>query len=268
MGQVSEGLTHTPAGAAKNDGGFVLQARGIEKAFGHVQALRGVDIDLSEGEVLAIVGDNGAGKSTLVSCLSGTLRPDFGEILVHGEPVELRDALDARRYGIETLYQDLALANDLEPAMNIFLGREIVRSNILGSFGVLDRKRMRREANETLTQLGISLPGLKKPVSYLSGGQRQGVAIARAQRWARHVLIMDEPTAALGVRQSAMVLDLIRRVSSSGISVIVISHNMPDVFAVADRIAVLRLGENAGTFKRSEATSDEVIKAITGAGVL
>jgi len=152
--------------------------------------------------------------------------------------------------------------------MNIFLGREIVRSNILGSFGVLDRKRMRREANETLTQLGISLPGLKKPVSYLSGGQRQGVAIARAQRWARHVLIMDEPTAALGVRQSAMVLDLIRRVSSSGISVIVISHNMPDVFAVADRIAVLRLGENAGTFKRSEATSDEVIKAITGAGVL
>jgi simple sugar transport system ATP-binding protein len=262
------GSASAPAATGGKPKRSVLQARGIEKAFGHVQALRGVDIDLNEGEVLAIVGDNGAGKSTLVACLSGTLRPDFGEILIHGEPVDLRDALDARRFGIETLYQDLALANDLEPAMNIFLGREICRSGFLGTLGFLDRKRMRREANESLMQLGIALPGLRKPVSYLSGGQRQGVAIARAQRWVRHVLIMDEPTAALGVRQSATVLELIRRVSSSGVSVIVISHNLPDVFAVSDRITVLRLGENAGTFKTGETTPDVVVKAITGAGVL
>jgi simple sugar transport system ATP-binding protein len=262
------GSASAPAATGERPNGHVLQARGIEKAFGHVQALRGVDIDLREGEVLAVVGDNGAGKSTLVACLSGTLQPDFGEILINGEPVELRDALDARRYGIETLYQDLALANDLEPSMNIFLGREICRAGVLGALGFLDRRRMRRDASDALAQLGISLPGLRKPVSYLSGGQRQGVAIARAQLWARHVLIMDEPTAALGVRQSAIVLDLIRRVRDSGISVIVISHSMPDVFAVSDRISVLRLGENAGTFATADIGPNDVIMAITGGGAL
>jgi simple sugar transport system ATP-binding protein len=268
VSSVSPTATPESGTAERAASDLLLEARGLEKAFGHVQALSGVDLDLRRGEVLALVGDNGAGKSTLIKCLSGSVRPDFGEMRIDGRPVEMHGPLDAREHGIETVYQDLALADDLEPALNIFLGRPRTRSGVLGQIGFLDRKTMRREASETLSQLGISLPGLTKPVSYLSGGQRQGVAIARAYRWARSVLIMDEPTAALGVRQSAMVLDLIRRVRESGLSVILISHSMPDVFAVADRIAVLRLGENAGLFDRADVTAEDIIKAITGASTL
>jgi simple sugar transport system ATP-binding protein len=246
----------------------LLEVRGLSKAFGHVEALRDVDLLVEAGTVVGVVGDNGAGKSTLVGCLSGVLYPDWGEILLDGEPIELSDPLDARLHGIETVYQDLALANDLEAALNIFLGRELKRSGFLGRLGFVDRRAMRKEAAATLHHLGIPLPGLSKPVSYLSGGQRQGVAIARAARWATRMIFMDEPTAALGVRQSAIVLDMIRRVRDRGIAVMLISHNLHDVFAVADRIVVLRLGEVVASVRRDETNPDEIVKAITGAALV
>jgi simple sugar transport system ATP-binding protein len=244
-----------------------LEVRDIVKWFGHVEALRGVSLQVFPGEVVGLVGDNGAGKSTLVGCISGVVRPDAGTLRLGGEEVVLGSPLDAHAHGIETVYQDLALAFDLDPAENIFLGRELAKRSLLGRLDVLDRPAMRQQAREALAGIGITLPSLRRPTSSLSGGQRQAVAIARAVKWARRLIVMDEPTAALGVAQSAIVLDTIRRVRALGTPVVLISHNLHDVFAVTDRIVVLRLGAVAGVFETARTTQDEVVATITGAAV-
>jgi simple sugar transport system ATP-binding protein len=243
----------------------LLAGRGVTKSFGHVEALRGVDFDVPAGSITGLVGDNGAGKSTLIGVLSGVLQPDSGSILLQGKPVTLPDPQAARMHGIETVYQDLALAPELEPAMNIYLGREIVRRGVLGRLSFIDRRRMRDETAERLAQLGIELPRLDRPVSYLSGGQRQAVAIARALIWAQRVLLLDEPTAALGVRQSRQVHDVIRRVRDQGVTVVLISHNIADVMALTDRIIAMRLGRVEATFDTARTSGDEVVAALTGA---
>jgi len=243
----------------------LLEARAIVKRFGHVTALGGADFSVQAGEVVALVGDNGAGKSTLVKILAGALHPDGGELLFDGRPVELTSPLDARALGIETVYQDLALAHDLDPASNVFLGREVLRGGILGRLGVLDRKAMRARTAEAFERLGVGLRSTSNPVVMLSGGQRQGVAVSRAVMWASKVIFMDEPTAALGVVQTRAVLDLIRRVRDSGCAVVLISHNMPEVLEVADRIEVLRLGRRVARLRTSETSIEEIVGAMTGA---
>jgi simple sugar transport system ATP-binding protein len=243
----------------------LLEARGIVKSFGKVRALRGADFTVEPGEVVAMVGDNGAGKSTLVKVLSGVEQPDGGEILFEGEPVTLATPHEARDLGIETVYQDLALAAELDPASNLFLGRELRRSGVLGALGFLDKRAMRREAGQTFGRLSVRIEDVTAPVATLSGGQRQGIAVSRAVRWASKVVFMDEPTAALGVVQTRNVLDLIGRVREQGLSVVLISHNMPEVLEVADRIEVLRLGERVARFKRGEVTMEEIVGAMTGA---
>jgi simple sugar transport system ATP-binding protein len=243
----------------------LLQARGIEKSFGRVRALRGADFDVRRGEVVALVGDNGAGKSTLVKVLSGILAADAGEIRFGGEPVTVPSPEAARELGIETVYQDLALAPDLDPAANLYLGREIVRGGPLGWLGLLDNRAMRSGTSEAFASLGVGLQSTDAPVATLSGGQRQGVAVSRAVTWASKVVFMDEPTAALGVVQTRRVLDLIRRVRDSGLSVVLISHNMPEVFEVADRIEVMRLGQRVASFRAADVSMEDVVGAMTGA---
>ena len=249
-----------------NDGGRepTLSARGITKSFGAVQALRGVDFEVYPGEVVALIGDNGAGKSTLINVITGVFPPDSGEIIFEGRRVEFETPHDARDLGIETVYQDLAVAPQLNAVANIFLGRERRREGLLGRLGFLDEKRMQRQTEEQLRELRVRIPDLTKPLSTFSGGQRQRVAVARAVMWASKVVIMDEPTAALGVAQAGMVLDLVRRVRQTGIPVVFISHNMPQVFEVADRIVVLRLGEVAAELDPREATTDDAVAAMTG----
>lgn len=241
----------------------LLEARDLVKAYGHVNALSGANFALHEGEVVALIGDNGAGKSTLVKCLSGAEAPDAGEIRFAGRPVTLSGPTAARRLGIETVFQDLALAPDLDPAMNLFLGRELFRPGVLGRLGVLDRRRMRAEAEEAFGSLGITLRRLRTPIATLSGGQRQAVAVARAVAWATKVVFMDEPTAALGVVQTARVLDLIKSVRDSGIAVVLVSHNMPQVVEIADRVEVLRLGQRVAVFDHAEATVERLVTAMT-----
>jgi simple sugar transport system ATP-binding protein len=245
--------------------GFLLEARGIEKSYGHVRALQEADFDVRPSEVTALVGDNGAGKSTLIKILSGTVQPDGGEIRFEGRPVVIHSPLDARRMGVETVYQDLALAEDLDPAANLFLGREVMRPGLLGKLGLLDKPAMRDRATTSFGTLGIDLPDMDVEVGMLSGGQRQTVAVSRAATWASRVIFMDEPTAALGVVQAERVLDLVRRIRESGKSVVLISHNLPQVFQVADRIQVLRLGRRVATFRAGEVTMDGVVRAMTGA---
>jgi simple sugar transport system ATP-binding protein len=245
--------------------GALLQARGIDKSFGRVRALRGADFDVRTGEVVALVGDNGAGKSTLVKVLSGILAPDAGEIVFGGESVTVPSPDAARELGIETVYQDLALAPDLDPAANLYLGRELVRGGPLGWLGFLDKRAMRQGTDSAFASLGVGLQNTDAPTATLSGGQRQGVAVSRAVTWASKVVFMDEPTAALGVVQTRKVLDLIRRVRDSGLSVVLISHNMPEVFEVADRIQVLRLGERVASFRAAEVSMEDVVAAMTGA---
>jgi simple sugar transport system ATP-binding protein len=242
----------------------VLQAAGIDKRFGPVYALKGVDFEVRPGEIVALIGDNGAGKSTLINVLTGVLAPDAGEIVFAGERVTFASPQDARDRGIETVYQDLAIAPHLDAVANIFLGREYCLGGLLGGLGFLDRDRMRRETAEQLTRLRVRVPGLSRRLVTLSGGQRQGVAVARAVMWASKVVIMDEPTAALGVAQTEMVLDLMRQVRDSGIPVVFISHNMPHVFSVADRIVVLRLGEVVAELDSERATIDDAVSAMTG----
>ncbi|MBA3790213.1 MAG: sugar ABC transporter ATP-binding protein [Rubrobacter sp.] len=242
----------------------VLRARGIDKSFGAVRVLESVDFEVRPGEVVALIGDNGAGKSTLINVLTGVLRPDSGEIFFEEKRVRFATPHEARERGIETVYQDLAVAPQLDAVSNIFLGREHRRAGILGRLGFLDGGRMRRETEDQLTDLRVRLSSLEKPLSTLSGGQRQGVAVARAVMWASKVVIMDEPTAALGVAQVEMVLDLIRRVRDTGIPVVFISHNMPHVFEVADRISVLRLGEMVAELDPATATTDDAVAAMTG----
>jgi simple sugar transport system ATP-binding protein len=243
----------------------LLTARGITKRYGRVNALRGVDFDVRAGEVVALVGDNGAGKSTLVRVLSGATLPDGGEILLDGEPVRFDSPIAAQRLGIETVYQDLALAADLDPAANLFLGRELLRPAPLSWFGVLDRARMRRRSVEIFAELGVGLPDPTARLGTMSGGQRQSVAVARAVSWASKVVFMDEPTAALGVVQTRRVLDLIRRVRDRGVSVVLISHNMPEVMAVSDRVEVLRLGSRVARFDTADTDVEQLVGAMTGA---
>jgi simple sugar transport system ATP-binding protein len=242
----------------------LLEARGLVKHFGQVQALRGVNFSAYPGEVVALIGDNGAGKSTLVKALSGVSPPDEGEVFLEGRPARIGDPLDARRLGIETVYQDLALAAELDAAANLYLGREVRRGGVLGRFGVLDKALMRRKAVEACRNLGIELPDMSAPVRSLSGGQRQSVAVARAVAWASKVVFMDEPTAALGVVQRRQVLDVIRRVRGQGVTVVLISHNLPEVLAVADRIEVLRLGRRVARFVAAETSIEELVSAMTG----
>lgn len=243
--------------------GYVVQARGIRKAFGHVEALRGVDFEAKAAEVTALIGDNGAGKSSLVKVLSGVYMPDSGELLIDAKPAKLSSPADLRAHGIETVYQDLALATDLTPYENVFLGREIYRSGILTLLRLVDRGAMRAKTQETFRSLDVKIKDLGAPVASLSGGQQQSVAVARAAMWATHLVIMDEPTAALGVAQTKSVLDLIRRVAEQGIAVILVSHNMPDVLSVADSIQVLRLGQRVATFNRGEADIPDLVRAMT-----
>ena len=246
----------------------VLEARGLVKRYGHVTALDNADFELYPGEILAVIGDNGAGKSTLIKALSGALVPDEGEILVDGTPVQFRGPLDARRYGIETVYQDLALATALDISENIFLGREIRRLGPAGSLlRMLDKRRMRREANAHMQDLKIGINSMSQAVETLSGGQRQGVAVARSAAFARHVVIMDEPTAALGVKESHMVLDLIRQVRDRGLPVILISHNMPQVFEVADRVHIQRLGRRVAVIEPRNFKMSDAVAIMTGAMV-
>ncbi|TDD14127.1 ATP-binding cassette domain-containing protein [Nonomuraea diastatica] len=244
----------------------VLQARGLVKKYGHVTALDGADFDLMPGEVLAVIGDNGAGKTSLIKALTGALQPDSGEILLDGKPVRLRDPLDARRHGIETVYQDLAVAASLDIATNMFLGRELRKPGILGRvFRMLDKKRMREESARHMAELKIGLRSLTQPVESLSGGQRQGVAVARAVAWATDVVVMDEPTAALGVKESGQVLDLIRQVRDRGTPVVLISHNMPHVFEIADRVHIQRLGRRVAEIVPGDHSMAEVVAIMTGA---
>ena len=246
----------------------VLEGRGLAKRFGHVEALRHVDFAVHSGEVVALVGDNGAGKTTLVKILSGALEPDDGVILFEGREIRLASPMHARQLGIETVYQDLALADELEPAANLYLGREIARRGILGRLGFLDKQKMRRETENAFARLSVQIDRSARSVGQLSGGQRQGVAVARAVMWASKVVFMDEPTAALGVVQSRKVLELTRRVAERGIGVVFISHNMPDVLEVADRAVVLRLGAQAGEFPRKQASMESLVAAMTGLSAL
>ena len=246
----------------------LLEARGITKSFGHVEALRGVDFEVRHREIVALMGDNGAGKSTLVKILSGALQPDGGEIRLDGETVTLQSPVDARAHGVETVYQDLALADTLDPVANLFLGRELLRSGSLGRLGFLDDKAMRRRAGDVFSSLNVPVRPEHDAVGNLSGGQRQGIAVSRAVTWASKVLFLDEPTAALGVRQTRNVLDLIRRVCERGVSVVLISHSVPEVLEVADRIEVLRLGKRVDRFTQETGTAEAVVAALTGASDL
>jgi D-xylose transport system ATP-binding protein len=237
----------------------VLELRGVSKSFGAVQALYQVDFHVAPGEVMALVGDNGAGKSTLIKCIAGIHPADEGEIVFDGEEVKIHGPKDAARLGIEVVYQDLALADNLDVVQNMYLGREEV-----DGLRRLNETDMEAKAQETLKGLSVTtLQSVRQTVAGLSGGQRQSVAVAKAVMWNSRVVILDEPTAALGVAQTRQVLDLVKRLGEQGLAVILISHNLHDIFEVADSITVLRLGQNVAEFKRTATTQQEVVEAIT-----
>jgi D-xylose transport system ATP-binding protein len=237
----------------------LLEVRGVEKRFGAVQALAGVNFHADQGHVMALVGDNGAGKSTLIKCIAGIYTIDGGQFLWEGEPVDIHGPKDSGRLGIEVVYQDLALCDNLDVVQNMYLGRET-----LSTLRRLDESKMEHEALDTLADLSVTTIGsVRQPVASLSGGQRQSVAVAKAVLWNSKLVILDEPTAALGVAQTRQVLDLVRKLAEQGLAVVLISHNMSDVFEVADYVTVLRLGFNVGEFKVSETTQREVVEAIT-----
>ena len=245
----------------------IMQARGLVKRFGRVVALDHTDFDLYPGEILAVIGDNGAGKSTLIKALCGAITPDAGEIRLAGEVVHFKSPIEAREAGIETVYQNLALSPALSIADNIFLGREIrVQGGIGGLFRLLNRAAMQKFARQKLNEIGLmTIQNISQPVETLSGGQRQGVAVARAAAFARRVIIMDEPTAALGVKESRRVLELILDVKRRGLPIILISHNMPHVFEVADRIHIHRLGRRLAVIDPRKQTMSEAVAMMTGA---
>lgn len=243
----------------------ILEVENIRKRFGAVQALGGVSLSVAPGEVVALVGDNGAGKSTTIKMIAGVEQPDEGDIRIEGQSVKLTSPVIAEKHGIQTVYQDLALCDNLDIVANLFLGRELSSPIIPGIFRSLKKNEMERHAIPVLNDLGITLPPLNTPVASLSGGQRQIVAVARAVLWGSKLVMLDEPTAALGVAQQKAVLDLITRLANNGVGVLVISHNLGDVFKVADRIVVLRLGRTVASFVRTEVTPEQVIGAITGA---
>jgi len=241
----------------------LLECEGVSKAFGAVQALYRVDFEVRAGEVMALVGDNGAGKSTLVKCVAGIYPFDEGRVRFDGAPVTVHNPREAARLGIEVVYQDLALADNLDVTANMFLGRESVRQGF-----VLDESSMEHAARETLQGLSVTTLGsVRQTVVGLSGGQRQAVAVAKSVMWNSRLLILDEPTAALGVAQTRQVLDLVRRLAERGLGVVIVSHNLHDVFEVADRITVLRLGQRVAMLEASDTTQQEVVHAIT-AGTL
>ncbi len=242
----------------------ILEARGVSKSFGAVRALDDVNLQVFPGEIVALIGDNGAGKSTLINCLTGVFPPDTGELIFEGQVAHLHSPQDARNLGIETVYQDLAVAPHLDSAANIYLGREAMKPGLLGKLGFLDNKFMLEETAGELKRLRVRIPDPRRRVFTLSGGQRQSVAVARSVKWASKVVIMDEPTAALGVAQSQMVLDLMREVRNSGIPVVFISHNMPHVFEVADRIVVLRLGTVVTELDPKNDSIDQAVGWMTG----
>jgi len=243
----------------------ILEAKGLSRSFGHVRALDDADFDIGAGEVVALIGDNGAGKSTLVKALTGNLAVDSGELLFEGRPVEFTSPQQASALGVEVVHQDLALAPHLNPVQNMFLGREVARKGILGRLGFMDEKAMRERAKEGFASLGGTVRSMTAPIGSMSGGQRQQVAIARAISWADKVVILDEPTAALGVVQTQNVLDSIRRVRDQGIAVLLISHSMPHVLEVADRVQVLRLGHRVATYNAKQTNVEELVGAMTGA---
>ncbi len=244
----------------------VLSATGLRKNYGHVTAIDGADFALYPKEVLAVVGDNGAGKSSLIKALTGALVPDAGTVEIEGKQVRFTSPHEARAAGIETVYQTLAIAPAMDIASNLFLGREIRRGGLLGTLRMLDRGAMRDEAKRQLDALGIgTIQDITQLVETLSGGQRQAVAVARAAMFGSTVVIMDEPTAALGVRETKHVLDLIKRISARGLPVVLISHDMPAVFEVADRIHVHRLGRRAGVVRPGDVSMSDVVSFITGA---
>jgi fructose transport system ATP-binding protein len=245
----------------------VLEAKGLVKRYGRVTALDDADFELYPGEVLAVIGDNGAGKSTLIKALSGAIQVSAGEIRLDGRPVNFSNPMDARRAGIETVYQNLAVSPALDIADNLFLGREIRKPGLLGKvLRLLDKQAMQRQAREKLTELGLlTIQNIGQAVETLSGGQRQGVAVARAAVFGSRVVIMDEPTAALGVKESRRVLNLIRDVRDRGLPVVLISHNMPHVFEVADRIHVHRLGKRVAVISRHTHSMNDAVAIMTGA---
>ena len=237
----------------------ILQLRGISKSFGSVQALADVDFEVRDGEVMALVGDNGAGKSTLIKCVAGIHSPDSGEILFEGKPVHISSPKDAARLGIEIVYQDLALSDNLDVVQNMYLGRE--ERDWLWR---LKEPLMEQRTAETLRSLSVTtIRSIRQPVASLSGGQRQSVAVAKAVQWNSKLVILDEPTAALGVAQTRQVLELVKRLADQGLAVVLISHNLHDVFEVGTRITVLRLGRDVGVYEREKTTQQEVVQAIT-----
>ena len=245
---------------------LVIQAKGLVKRYGQVTALDGADFELRAGEILAVIGDNGAGKSSLIKALSGATIPDEGQIFLDGQPIHFKSPIDARRAGIETVYQDLAVAPAMTIAENLFLGREILRPGFLGRFlRLMDKKKMLAESISRMNDLKVGIRSMTQAVETLSGGQRQCVAVARAAAFAQHVVIMDEPTAALGVKEGNMVLELIRRVRDKGLPVILISHNMPHVFEIADRIHIARLGKRAAVVNPKVISMSDTVAVMTGA---
>jgi fructose transport system ATP-binding protein len=244
---------------------IVMQAKGLVKRYGQVTALDGADFELRAGEILAVIGDNGAGKSSLIKCLSGATIPDEGEVQLDGKTIHFKSPIDARLAGIETVYQDLAVAPAMTIAENLFLGREIRRSGVLGALGFIDQKKMLEESISRMNDLKVGIRSMTQAVETLSGGQRQCVAVARAAAFAQHVVIMDEPTAALGVKEGNMVLELIRRVRDKGLPVVLISHNMPHVFEVADRIHIARLGKRAAVVNPKHISMSDTVAVMTGA---
>jgi D-xylose transport system ATP-binding protein len=243
----------------------ILEMRGVSKRFGAVQALSDVNFEVYLGEVLGLVGDNGAGKSTLVKIISGVYRADAGQYLFEGQEVHVTNPRDATDLGIETVYQDLALCDNLDVVANLYLGREQTTTLIPGVVQPISELTMEQKAVQLLAELHVRLPSARRQIAMLSGGQRQSVAVARAVMWNSKVVLLDEPTAALGVEQTAQVKDLIRRLRERGLGVVVISHNLADIFDVSDRIVVLRLGRRVATFDTHATNQQAVVAAITGA---
>lgn len=243
---------------------YVLEAKDIVRTYGTVEALRGCNFNVKAGEVTALIGDNGAGKSTLVRILSGTEAPDGGSIVVDGKEVKFNTPAEAREHGIETVFQDLALCPHLNPVQNMYLGREVLRKGILGKFGFMDHAEMRRGSEAAFRDLGATVRSLKNTVATMSGGQRQSIAVARSAAWASKVLFFDEPTAALGVVQKKNVLELVRRVRDKGIGVVFISHSMPEVLDISDRVQVMRRGRVIADYKAAQTNIEELVGAMTG----
>jgi simple sugar transport system ATP-binding protein len=243
----------------------LLEVKGIRKKYGHVEALRGASLTVMPGEIVGLIGDNGAGKSTLIKTLAGVIHPDSGTLTFDGKEVDFKSPSDARDIGIETVYQELALAGDLDCAANMFLGREVVTRGWRHPLGVLDKKQMRTRTLQLIQDFGVRIKDIDTPVSTLSGGQRQSLAVVRSVAWPCKLVLLDEPTAALGVEQTQNVLDLVRRVRDEGISVVLITHNMPQVLEVCDRVEVLRLGQRVARFKSSDVKMPDLVAAMTGA---